>query len=133
MADFALTVEAFTNKAVAEVKKARKNIQKEIVISITKATPVDTGKAEHSWYGSKGSPIYSTVPTALYMGVKATFGEDGIFYFTNSQPYIRHLEFGLYNHATSRTTPQGFSSQAPAGMVRINLQRISNNIEARYG
>ena len=58
-----------------------------------------------------------------------------VIYITNALPYIVMLEHGLYKnpgqpHLTKfrgryvervRTTPEGFSIQAPKGMVRVSL------------
>lgn len=116
MTSFSAQIHAFANKTETEIKQVRKQIQKEVVISITKATPVDTGQARKGWKTSS-----------------EPFGQDGLLKFTNNLPYIRHLEFGLYSHATNRTTPEGYSNQAPSGMARINLYRIGTLVQAKYG
>jgi len=43
-------------------------------------------------------------------------GAGKVTYMVNNQPYAYGLEFGTHTY--------GFSSQAPAGMVRINAVRF---------
>ena len=46
-------------------------------------------------------------------------------FLTNNLPYIVKLEFGGYGTKNPvDVNAQGFSKQAPAGMVRINLARF---------
>lgn len=42
-----------------------------------------------------------------------------IYYLTNNVPYIERLEF------------EGWSSQSPAGMVRVNLRQLDQDIDAQ--
>jgi hypothetical protein len=48
------------------------------------------------------------------------------FVFANHRPYGVMLEYGQYSHDhtanPARTTAQGYSTQAPAGMVRVSVQ-----------
>jgi hypothetical protein len=71
---------------------------------------------------------------------KAFAGGSGkITYLSNNLPYIAVLEYGLYPNPSKggRTikgvhyglnTINGYSRQAPAGMVRINMARIQDII-----
>ena len=49
---------------------------------------------------------------------------------TNNLPYIQKLEYGGYPNPakTGDKTVNGYSKQAPAGMVRISLEQIKNEL-----
>lgn len=98
--------------------------------SVIKMTPVDTGRARGNWQCTIGQPattknwqsdaemaMIATVPN--HAGMKV--------YLTNNLPYIQKLEYGGYGTgegATIKTTRDGFSVQAPYGMVRISIDRF---------
>jgi hypothetical protein len=82
-------------------------------------TPVDTGRARGNWLPSLGSPASGegspdpggtqTIQSALPVIRDAT---GDIYYLTNNLPYIRRLEY------------EGWSGQAPAGMLRVSVQEF---------
>lgn len=123
---FALDVSRFSENTIRDIKKLRKEVQKELVASIISDTPVDTGLAEGNWIASKDSPANYSVPLAtipsnpVAEAQAQAFGEDGKFYLVNNVDYVYYLEFG-------------HSSQAPQGMARKNMQRVTDNLRARYG
>lgn len=91
---------------------------------ITRRTPVDTGRARHSWQVQEGSPN-STVapenPTGPPLDV-SPFPEGKIsgqapVYITNALDYVVYLEAG-----TSR--------QAPAGMVKLAILEVQAEANA---
>lgn len=85
--------------------------------SVVTGTPVDTGRARGNWLPSEGSARGETTDRvdqsgqAVIAEIKETVKGLGIYYLANNLPYIRRLEYG-------------YSAQAPAGMVRLNLARL---------
>jgi len=62
-------------------------------------------------------------------------GEDVKYFLTNTTHYIGMLEYGRYSNTRgnySKTNSLGFSQQAPAGMVRVNLDRVANMGDIKY-
>lgn len=95
-------------------------------------TPVASGRLRSNWNIGVGAADY---------GVGAPPGSDPFpresikldswrpgqtIFITNSLPYARVVEYGLYGKppgsANGPKTRGGYSTQAPAGMVRITLQ-----------
>jgi hypothetical protein len=96
-------------------------------------TPVDTGRLKNNWYASNrglgrqrnrgldpsGANSLKRVVAALQ---RLKVGQ--AFYLYNNLPYARVVEFGLYPNPPKNPTGKtvnGFSRQAPAGMLRINF------------
>lgn len=124
MTTLSLDISRFIDKtsktADAEVRKICLDLLSGIVLK----TPVDTGRARGNWMTSIGSPRTGTTlqtdksgsgTIADGMGdiAKAT---GNVFWITNNLPYIYRLEF------------EGWSKQAPAGMVRVTINDISNKL-----
>ena len=90
-----------------------------------KKTPVDTGRARNNWLASIGSPRLGTVKYSAKNGAQAikkatkkidkAFGK--VYYLSNNLPYIYRLEY------------EGWSSQAPQGMVRISIIESNNALQ----
>jgi hypothetical protein len=103
-------------------------------------TPVDGGRARGNWQATLGSPATGEVATfdrdgaSTLAGAVAMAGQaaGNVFYLTNNLPYIRTLEYGMYGTgpgATVKTTRDGYSIQAPYGMVRVSVQSVRNSID----
>lgn len=149
--DFALSIKRFAELTTKEVMQVRENVQKEVVASIISDTPVDSGLARLNWIASKDSAATHSVTLATSGGnptaeqQSKAFGEDGVFYFVNNLTYISVLEYGGYPSPVKRgswnkdrkfyevKSTGGYSYQAPQGMVRKNMQRIADNLKAKYG
>ena len=92
---------------------------------VVQRTPKDTGRAQGNWNSAYGSPDNSTDDNKK--GSDTSIGElrvsvEGleigtVFYFTNSLPYIQRLEY------------EGWSEQAPQGMLRISTQQFPRIVE----
>lgn len=116
----------------------------ELSTRIIKATPVGDptywksgrapagyigGSARGNWLPSVGNPRLQPIDRIEPLGTEviedvvniAPEAVGDIFYLTNNLPYIGRLEY------------EGWSTQAPAGMVRINVtafrQALERNIE----
>ena len=97
----------------------------ELSAKIIGATPVDTGRAKGNWQATIASPASGTLETNDPSGaaviakasIVAQAAAGGVFYLVNNLPYIRRLEYG-------------YSSQAPAGMVRVTVQEFEQAVAA---
>lgn len=110
-------------------------------------TPVDTGRARANWFVTKGKPTNKTVKRTTdnpsqnvgkFSG--AVLGET--FYLSNNLPYINALEYGEYPKSVKKgsynrkrkayqiRSANGFSKQAPNGMVRITLAKFNRRLKA---
>lgn len=104
------------------------------------STPVDEGRARGGWFVTQDVPS-----TIRDNGKKKTKGPAFVltktnnemfgkkWFLTNNLPYIITLEFGGYstksaNEGGSKVTLQGFSKQAPRGMVRINTVKFPSQL-----
>lgn len=118
------------------------------------ATPVDTGRARGAWFITTGSPsrfrpnliarAFSRVTGRgsisgkgpEYIALNTAKGMLGKKWFlTNNMPYIETLEFGGYGtggEGEGKVTAQGFSKQAPNGMVRINLAKFPRTLRKTF-
>lgn len=124
---FELDISAFVAKANGRADKVVREICLNLLTDIVYNTPVDTGRARANWFTSIGSASTDSVP---YTGGKDAAGGASInrsmadvakatgqvFYLSNNLPYIYRLEF------------EGWSKQAPRGMVRIAIDNISRDL-----
>lgn len=89
--------------------QAIKNIVDDSIVqlydSIVEMTPVDSGQARDEWEFEK---------------------TDGYTRIFNELPYMQHLEYGLYGKGPK--TVGGYSTQAPAGMVRVSALKFQQFI-----
>lgn len=102
----------------------------------SRRTPVLDGRARGNWFASMTQPDTHTEENATktdFASIKNVTDDaaGGVFFLTNSLPYIRKLEYGLYpkNPATGSSTINGFSTQAPAGMVRVSIENYQKFID----
>lgn len=94
--------------STAVAQKIFEEAVKTLTDEIIKGTPIDKGDAKANW-------------------VLEVFPEKARIY--NDLPYMQHLEYGLYSGNGPKTTSAGFSTQAPAGMVRINLKKFPDMVQ----
>jgi hypothetical protein len=109
----------------------------ELFSSVIASTPVDTGRARGNWQTTKNTPAGSKLERTqkrrrsgpATSETHAVIQKPSLYYLTNNLPYAEKLEFGGYGTgpgATQKTTRDGFSIQAPYGMVRINVKRLKS-------
>lgn len=134
---FSQQVALFAEKAGASLDETGRAVALELFTSVVKATPVDTGRARGNWQASIGSAITTqgfdneSGAVSKIQAEVARFGMGSVIFLSNNLPYIGALEFGLYGtgpSATEKTTRDGYSVQAPYGMVRVNVKRIKGRI-----
>lgn len=89
----------------SKVRKTSAKLHSKIVLK----SPVDTGALRRSWVMSEESPYSFTIST--------------------DKPYANVLEYGLYPNPPKGgkgKTSDGFSTQAPAGFVRLSIEEVVN-------
>ena len=118
---FASDMEAYAKKAGASLDETSRAIVLELFGSVIKDTPVDTGRAKGNWQTTIGAPASGTVDRlgesealADVSQQTASFGAGKVIYLSNNLPYIYRLEY------------DGWSQQAPGGMLRKNVARIQS-------
>lgn len=120
---FSDDIRRFSVKTEAAHNKIVRAATIELFSGVIKSTPVDTGRAKGAWATSVGSPT-NDAPDRL--GEAASIAEVVAItppgagqetYLANNLPYIERLE-------------NGSSTQAPAGMVTINMDRVSKIVAA---
>lgn len=128
MATFALQIAEFAKRAGANADLVCKKVGIEVFASVVRRTPVDTGRARGNWVVSIGSPssmISAALDSGAYGGnpgsasagqanaALADFKIGQAIYIMNNLPYINRLE-------------NGYSKQAPAGMVAVTTTEFSD-------
>lgn len=121
----------FTNKSIAEADKIRRAVIIELFSAVIDDTPVDTGRLRGNWLTSVNKPREDVLVQNDPNGTRAknkiinnlgAFGDS--VYLSNNLPYANVAEYGEWNGPTDKVNSQGFSKQAPAGMVRKNAIRF---------
>jgi hypothetical protein len=117
----------FAQRTGQSLNRATRGATLKLFSSIITMTPVDTGEAAGGWVMSYDAPAAG--PTGR-KGVGAALAslstfQNGDFartvYLSNSVKHVVGLEYG--------THPYGFSPKAPAGMVRVNVQRFPRMLQ----
>jgi hypothetical protein len=115
---FSADLEAFAKKANVNMDTVLRKIMLDVGTSLVQTTPVDTGRARANWTINVNGPDASTTQGTDLSGSQtiakiASYNVQagGVYFITNSLPYINRLE-------------TGWSKQAPNGMVRITAARF---------
>ena len=128
MAHWTMDLNKFCEKNKVAIKEVRKNYAFALYSSIVKKTPVDTGRARANWNVSVGAPDLSTTEDTRKTPkpkdkMPDPNGDESIF-ISNNLPYIGVLEYGGFPNPPDKDggkTVNGFSKQAPEGMVGVTL------------
>lgn len=126
MSDFMRAIDKFIAKANGNVDQV---IRQTVVLTaqgLVQRTPVDTGRARANWILGVGNIDLTTSnrtdkgggSTVSRVAAEVASARGRVFYITNALPYIQRLE-------------DGWSKQAPAGMVSVTLAALPAAIE-RY-
>lgn len=141
----------FDEKAMEKLNTTRNRAATTLFANIVKMTPVDEGRAKGNWQFSVNQPAGGTLETVdkngsptiakITQGIATSDNADTLI-LTNNLPYIHALEFGLYPNPPKRgswdkrqkawviKSQGGYSKKAPAGMVRINIDKFNSIIQA---
>lgn len=124
---FTAQLKAFTDKAGKRSVVVGRKVAAEIFTRVILRTPVDTGHARANWQAQIGAPARAEVAgvdpngqatAAAAVGVAADWdpNRDGSVFLSNNLPYIGPLE-------------EGWSQQAPAGMVRLTVLEFADVVD----
>ena len=124
---FSLDVAQWTKDAGEDMQALHKAIIIELFTSVILDTPVLEGRLRGNWIISADAPENGTFDVIDPDGTKTTRKvEDFVskladlknfnVFLSNNLPYAHRIEY------------DGWSNKAPAGMVRKNIIRISNNL-----
>ncbi len=154
VSDFSVNVRQWCQSTNAKADTVLRDIVMELANDIVMNTPVDTGMLRGSWQVGIGTapegdivandPDGSSTLQAIRNGLSpAKMGD--VVYLANNMLYAGMVEFGGWlppqftpgmphkygrdKVARVRTTNQGYSNQAPAGMVRVAIARVSSAFE----
>ncbi len=136
MAKWTVDIKSIVKNANADINTFKTNLAFALYSSVVKKTPVDTGRARANWNISTGKIDASTSSKTLKSGLKYKAGDiksssDETIYISNNLPYIQKLEFGGYpKDSKSGKTINGYSKQAPNGMVGVTMANIKNIVSA---
>ena len=126
MAGFANQMKAWERKTERKMDLAVRKIALEMFRKIILKSPVDTGRFRGNWQLAIGSVPNGTLElddktgTATIAKGAATalgFNAGETIFFANNLPYARRLE-------------EGYSQQAPAGMVALTIQEFQSIVSA---
>jgi len=143
---FKKDLEAFAKTVELDLALVLQKITLDLLGKVVRLTPVDTGRARANWQIGDGTPPSGvidvqegTAETAkgFEQAAGISFRPFGVYWITNNLPYIKVLEFGQYPQPVQRgsfdrrsgtyvvKSVEGYSRQAPAGMVRVSLAEIA--------
>jgi hypothetical protein len=145
---FAADLHRFSATATENTNQTVRAVTTKLFNSIVLSSPVDTGRFRGNWQVSLDAPILSEIDRTDKNG--ATVASDianvlqpkaGRSYLTNNLPYAEVIEFGGYPDPVKYgswvkgvgwviKSAGGYSKQAPAGMVRVNMTRIAALLKA---
>lgn len=135
MADFSDVL----NEWIESVEVKMDDIFQTIVIKVgekvVRISPVDTGLFRGNWQltvDEETSGVLaredqtgdSTVAAIASKANKLTAGQ--VAYILNHIEYGYDLEYGTYYGPTAKVTEEGFSRQAPEGMVRVTASQFTS-------
>ena len=146
MQGFSTDIAKFCDKYKVDMKVAVRKIAFEAFKRVILKTPVDTGRARANWGVAVGQPnMVMKVTEGDKTGtITLTKAKDGVWswlcqgsiFLTNNLPYIGVLEYGGYPNPPKVGTimkgkkfgeirsVNGFSRQAPNGMVRVTVEEM---------
>lgn len=135
---FALDITAFVRKVELRTDQAIRAIAFDLYDRITKRTPVDTGLLRSNWQIGVGAapggrlPIRSNYLQEEQSKLQQVSASTDV-YIVNNLAYALVVEYGGYPNPPKGgdgKTLNGFSRQAPAGMLRISLIETQGNIDS---
>ena len=121
MGGFSTDIDKFRLRTMQRADALIRKVAIETFERVRSKTPVDTGQLRASWTVSLNNPpsSFSGASNALS---SAKFGDTIII--ATDKVYAPMLEYGLYPKPGSGKTINGFSIQAPKGMVKITVQEM---------
>lgn len=130
MAGWSLDLNQWAERMKVEILDVRRSFAFAIFAKILYRTPVDDGRARQNWIVTLNGGSLAYNPNAAKGGMVLADGRRMIFnakgddsiIIQNNVPYIGKLEYGGYGpNSPSGKTVNGFSKQAPRGMVGVTM------------
>lgn len=149
---FSVDVSKWVEKANLNNEEVVRSTAIKLFSAIIQSSPVDEGTFRNNWFVSGLTPSSEVDPTdvggsdqdvidRMTSDVLSIKGIDA-FTLTNNLPYAEVIEYGGYPKTPKNTTSvfganvsqtgktiNGFSKQAPQGVVRVNAMRFQNLID----
>ena len=137
MAQWTMDLNKYVKKTKTQISEVRTSYAYALYSSIVRKTPVDTGRARANWNISAGRPDTSVTENTRTTPKPKTAmpnpeGDESIF-ISNNLPYIETLEYGGYPKnpkGGNGKTINGYSKQAPEGMIGVTLANNENIFNA---
>lgn len=139
---FKADLEKFAQLVDVGIEKAVRKVALDIFTATVKRTPVDKGSLRASW--TIGVNTVSSDRVDVSSGKLSKAGASTIanqqksklskykigdvINITNNQPYALVVEYGMFRGDGPKITSEGYSTQAPKGMLRKSLQEIEAGI-----
>lgn len=122
---FLSDVSGFVERAASALNKTATEVEIEVMTLVIMRSPVDTGRFRGNWQTSVGSALTGELerlgaqPSIEDMRQVVTALRGGrVSFLSNNLPYGHRLEF------------DGWSDQAPAGMVRRTVSEYQKIVDA---
>ena len=137
---FAKDIAKFCRKLEVAPSVVVKRIISTIAENVVDRSPVDTGKFKANWHYTHGSVSTDTTEDvdpsgeetkARMLAAIAEAPAGGKHNITNALPYAAVIEYGLYPNPPKNPTGKtvgGYSTQAPAGVVRITVLELQTHV-----
>lgn len=137
---FSREVQIALDKMEGDVETFVRAVNFKAFTAIIRETPVDTGRLRGNWQTSETTPIGSRIDR-IQTGSSGPATADaelvlerglGLFWLSNNLPYAEVAEYGKWGtgpYKTEKTTADGYSVQAPEGMVRRTAARLRSIIQ----
>lgn len=119
MGAFSADVSRLTGQIKQKADLALRKIAIDTTERVRLKSPVDTGQLRASWTSQLGA-MPNTFNGNDSDNAQLSMG--GTLYIATNKVYAPLLEYGLYPQPGAGKTTNGFSNQAPQGMVRISIQ-----------
>lgn len=140
---FADKIKQFSVEVPEQLDGAAKKITIDFFSGVIWDTPVDTGRLRANWQCTIGDAASGELDVTDKQGQETinkmvqtvdAAPRDFVAYLTNNLAYAPVAEFGLWKDkdgkpANGPRTISGYSTQAPFGMVGLNVSRISHFIK----
>ncbi len=124
---FSGDLDRFADKTRQKLTVIPRKVALEMLRRVVMRTPVRSGRARGNWQTSVGSPVETEIERADKGGGATISGavpviegwdaQNVAIFLMNNVPYIQRLE-------------DGYSDQAPSGMVKITVAEFQGLVEA---